>query len=47
MGALLIILAIIVICSRKKDKNNKRQRSYSGKSAWEKECDDGAKFFGW
>ena len=47
MGPIIILLVIIYLCSRKSDKNKKRHRHYSGKSAWERECDDGAKFFGW
>lgn len=46
MGVILIIL-FIYFCSKNNKKNKKRHRQYSGKSAWEKECDDGAKFFGW
>ena len=47
MGAILIILFLFWICTRKKDKNKKHHRHYPGKSDWERECDDGAKFFGW
>lgn len=46
MGPILIILAIIIICARKNDKK-RHHRKYSGKSDWEKTCDDGGKFFGW
>lgn len=47
MGPIVILLVIIYLCSRKSDKSKKRHRHFSGKSAWERECDDGAKFFGW
>ncbi len=38
--------SLMLICSGNQDKKKKR-RTYSGKSWWEKECDDGAKFYGW
>ena len=47
MGPILIIIVIIYLGSRKHDKSKKHHRHYSGKSDWERECDDGAKFFGW
>jgi len=46
MGPILIILAIIIICARK-DEKKRHHRNFSGKSDWEKTCDDGGKFFGW
>lgn len=46
MGLILIILVIIIICARK-DKKKRHHRTFSGKSDWEKTCDDGGKFFDW
>lgn len=46
MGLILIIIAIIIICARK-DKKKRHHRTFSGKSDWEKTCDDGGKFFDW
>lgn len=47
MGTILIILGIIILCS-KENKNRKHHRkSFLGKSDWEKTCDDGGKFFNW
>lgn len=45
MGVIIILLVILYLANRKKSK--KHRRNYSGKSAWEKECDEGGKFFGW
>lgn len=47
MGTILIILGIIILCSKNGNKAKRRHRSYFGKSDWEKTCDDGGKFFGW
>ena len=46
MGPILILLFLMFLFSGNKDKKKKR-RTYSGKSWWEKECDEGAKFYGW
>jgi hypothetical protein len=47
MGPILILLFIVYLCTRDKDKKRKRHNSYNGKTWWENECDDGAKFYGW
>lgn len=48
MGVILIILVIYLVFHKKDDKKkSRRHKSYSGKSDWEKTCDDGGKFFGW
>lgn len=45
MGPIIIILVILYLVSRNKKKH--RRTHYSGKSNWEKTCDDGGKFFNW
>lgn len=48
MGIILIIFVLwLLFGNHDKDKKRNRRRSYSGKSDWEKTCDDGGKFFGW
>lgn len=48
MGTILIILGIIILCSKNDNKAKRHHhRSLLGKSNWEKTCDDGGKFFGW
>lgn len=48
MGAVIIILGIILIIARKNKRHKKKKRTTRfGKSDWERECDDGGKFFGW
>ena len=48
MGALIIALGIMLIIARKNKRHKKKNRtSWYGKSDWERECDDGGKFFGW
>lgn len=47
MGTILVILGIIILCTKHDNKAKRRHRSYFGKSDWEKTCDDGGKFFGW
>ena len=47
MGVILIVLFIVFVLA-KKSKGQKRNRTtWHGKSDWERECDDGGKFFGW
>lgn len=36
MGTILIILGIIILCSKNNNKAKRRHRSYFGKSDWEK-----------
>ena len=45
MGPIIIILVILYLVSRNKKKHHRTR--YSGKSDWEKTCDDGGKFFKW
>jgi len=48
MGVILIVLFIVFILAKKSKGHKKRNRTtWHGKSDWEKECDDGGKFFGW
>ena len=45
MGQIIIILDILYLETRNKKKHPNTR--YSGKSDWEKTCDDGGKFFNW
>lgn len=47
MGTIVIILGIIILCSKDNKNTKHHHKSYFGKSDWEKTCDDGGKFFGW
>lgn len=48
MGVVLIVLAILFLLSRSSKRKKKKNRTTLwGKSDWERECDDGGKFFGW
>ena len=48
MGVVLIILFIVFVLNKagKRHKKNNRTTRH-GKSDWERDCDDGGKFFGW
>jgi hypothetical protein len=46
MGAVLIVLVIVFLLTRK-GKKKKNRTTFYGKSDWERECDDGGKFFNW
>ena len=48
MGVILILVLILLIWRGGKKKQKKRsRRNYTGKSNWEKMCDEGGKFYGW
>ena len=48
MGVILIVLFIVFVLAKRARGLKKRNRTtWHGKSDWEKECDDGGKFFGW
>ena len=48
MGVTLIVLFIVFVLAKKSKGHKKRNRTTrNGKSDWERECDDGGKFFGW
>ena len=48
MGVILILLFILFVLNRKRNGKKKKNRTtYKGKSDWERECDEGGKFFGW
>ena len=48
MGVILIVLFIVFVVAKKSKGQKKRNRTnWHGKSDWERECDDGGKFFGW
>ena len=47
MGAIIIFCLVIYILTPKKENKRKHRHTYSGKSDYEKLCDDGAKWFGW
>ena len=48
MGVVIIIVGIMFIIAHKnKGKKKKNRTTWHGKSDWERECDDGGKFFGW
>ena len=47
MGTILVILGIIILCSKNDNKAKRHRQSYFGKSDWEKTCDEGGRFFGW
>lgn len=48
MGVILILVLILLIWrGGKKKQKKRRRRTYTGKSDWEKMCDDGGKFYGW
>ena len=48
MGVVLIILFIVFVLNILGKRHKKKNRTiWHGKSNWEKECDDGGKFFGW
>jgi hypothetical protein len=48
MGVIIIILGIMLIIAHKnKGKKKKNRTTWHGKSDWERECDDGGRFFGW
>ena len=46
MGVVIIIVGIMLIITHK-NKSKKNRTTWHGKSDWERECDDGGKFFGW
>lgn len=37
----------MLLFGNRDDKKKRNRRRYSGKSDWEKTCDDGGKFFNW
>ena len=48
MGVIIIILGIMLIIAHKnKGKKKKNRTTWQGTSDWERECDDGGKFFRW
>ena len=48
MGVIIIIVGIMLIIAHKnKGKKKNNRTTWHEKSDWERECDDGGKFFGW
>ena len=45
---IFMVLGALTKSNKKNKKNYRRRRNwYSGKSDWERTCDDGGKFFRW